>query len=81
MGNRTLACIGDSMIRNMCMGVGFFLSDHTPETEGDLSFDEKAKLEGYGWTRSTKIENGYILPNKEDAAKNNWQWQLINQVL
>lgn len=76
MGNRTLACIGDSMIRNMCMGVGFFLSGHTPETEGDLSFDKKAEKEGYDWTRSVKIENGYILPNKEDAEKNNWQWQV-----
>lgn len=76
MRNRTLACIGDSMIRNMCMGVGFFLSDVTPENGGELSFDKKAELEGYDWTHSTKMENGYILPTAVDAAKNNWDWQV-----
>ena len=76
MRNRTLACIGDSMIRNMCMGVGFFLSGQSPEDGGDLSFDERAKKEGYDWTHSTKMEHGYILPTTEDAVKNKWDWQV-----
>ena len=76
MGSRTLACIGDTMIRNMCMGVAFFLSGKTPQNEDEISFDKKVEKEGNGWTNSTKIENGYILPTQTDAAKNDWKWQV-----
>lgn len=76
MKDKVLACIGDSMIRNLCMGVAFFLSGQTPENGGDLSWDRRFEKEGLNWTNSTKVENGYILPTKENAEKNNWKWQV-----
>jgi hypothetical protein len=58
------------------MGVAFFLSGKTPQTESDLSFDEKIKREGLGWVNATKIENGFILPNKQNAENYGWNWQI-----
>jgi hypothetical protein len=76
MSNRTLACIGDTMIRNLCMAAGFFLSGKTEDMEESTSFDKKVEKEGTGWTRSTKLEHVWILPNEEDKVKNDWNWQV-----
>jgi hypothetical protein len=75
MKDKVLACIGDSMIRNFCLGVAFFLSGQTPELESNSNVDRRLE-NGTDWLNATKIENGYILPNTDNAKKHNWEWQV-----
>jgi hypothetical protein len=77
VGNRTLAFIGDSMIRNLGMGVAFFLSGQTVDSESETSVDERLK-NGTRWLNATYLpeENLYLFPNPANKATHNWDWQV-----
>jgi hypothetical protein len=43
MKGRTIACLGDSQIRDLCAGLGFFLAGQTVENASDAKYDKNAK--------------------------------------
>jgi len=87
IGNRTLAFIGDSQIRDTAVAVAFLLLGTTlreEQLEGKL--DKQYDLNSNG----TKIEdfptwkhnvpphnfNGHVFPQKDVGLANDWQWQV-----
>lgn len=40
MKGRTIACLGDSQIRDLCAGLGFFLAGQTVENASDAKYDK-----------------------------------------
>ena len=49
IGNRTLAFMGDSMIRDLTTGIGLFLQGMTVEESLDIKFDHQDKFALDGW--------------------------------
>jgi len=86
VGNRTLAFIGDSIIRDIGVGVALFLAGERVEEGLDIKFDKKADVDTY-FTNATKIGpiaswkinkdnyNGLLFPKVSDAHPD-WQWQV-----
>jgi hypothetical protein len=91
LGNRTLAFIGDSQIRDLCVGVVYFLMGvFSLESASEDKFDGHHDMGDHG----TKIEdfdfwmhnvpghnfNGYIFPrvNESEALGIKWQVQMWN---
>eukprot|EP00607_Mallomonas_marina_P005170 CAMPEP_0182429602 /NCGR_PEP_ID=MMETSP1167-20130531/31472_1 /TAXON_ID=2988 /ORGANISM="Mallomonas Sp, Strain CCMP3275" /LENGTH=262 /DNA_ID=CAMNT_0024613521 /DNA_START=52 /DNA_END=837 /DNA_ORIENTATION=- len=86
LGNRTLAFIGDSQIRDLSVGVAYLLLGQDVMSSSEDKFDSKHKLE---WN-ATKIQdfhfwknnvpghnyNGHIFPLPEVAATHHYQWQV-----
>lgn len=85
LGNRTLAFIGDSQIRDIAVGVAMFLLGQTLMDAPDHKFDYKGDLELNG-TRVPDFpdwknvvghnKNGYIFPQREVAAAKGYTWQV-----
>jgi hypothetical protein len=86
LGNRTLAFIGDSQIRDTAVGVAFFLLGQKLEDSPSYKFDNKGDLTVNG-TRIPNFDswkhnvpghnyNGYVFPQPEVAAKEGYQWQV-----
>lgn len=86
IGNKTIAFIGDSQVRDLAIGLAFLLSDVTASESPSEKFDYKHSL----GTNGTKIEdfpfwshnvpghnfNGYVFPQAERANKEGWKWQV-----
>eukprot|EP01035_Chromulina_nebulosa_P016983 gene16983-22480_t len=86
LGNRTLAFIGDSQIRDLSVGVVHLLMGQSLKTASEDKFDYKGNLSSDG-TRIEEIPfwknnvpphnyNGYVFPKKELAEANGYQWQI-----
>jgi hypothetical protein len=86
IGSRTIACIGDSIIRDMCIGLAMYLSGEKVEEGLDYKFDKKAEIHSH-YTNATKIGNfkawklnkdnynGLLFP-KVDGHTTDWKWQV-----
>jgi len=86
VGNKTLAFIGDSQVRDLAIGLAFLLSGVTALESPTEKFDYKHSLD----TNGTKIEdfsfwqhnvpghnfNGYVFPQAHKAAAEGWSWQV-----
>ena len=87
VANRTIACIGDSIIRDMCVGLALYLSGEKVEEGLDYKFDKKAEMSTH-FTNATKIGdfkswkinkgnyNGLLFPKVDENHKTDWQWQV-----
>jgi len=85
--NRTIACIGDSIIRDMCVGLAMYLSGEKVEEGLDYKFDKKAEISTH-FTNATKIGdfktwtinkgnyNGLLFPKVDENHKTDWTWQV-----
>lgn len=86
LGNRTLAFIGDSQIRDMAVGVALFLLGETIMNAPDFKFDYKGNPETNAtripdfpsWDRNVPAHNhnGYVYPQPEVAAREGHLWQV-----
>lgn len=86
LGNRTLAFIGDSQIRDISIGVAFLLMGETIASSPRIKFDHYSNLSANStliphfdiWKNNVPPHNGngYIFPKPDDAAKHGWQWQV-----
>lgn len=85
-GNRTIACIGDSMTRDLCIGVVYFLLgifdlETAPETKFDGHHDMGThgdRIEDFDfWMRNVPPHNynGYVYPKRNVSKALNIQWQ------
>ena len=87
MGNRTIACIGDSQIRDLCVRIAYFLMG-VNATRHELAFEkfDYTEMDRIGtiiedypfWENNVPPHNhnGYVMPEKSYAAKNNWTFQV-----
>mmetsp|Transcript_2340 Transcript_2340/g.4930 ORF Transcript_2340/g.4930 Transcript_2340/m.4930 type:complete len:340 (-) Transcript_2340:96-1115(-) len=87
VGSRTIACIGDSIIRDMCIGLAMYLSGEKVEEGLDYKFDRKAEIHTH-YTNATKIGsfsswslnkdnyNGLLFPKVDGDVKPDWKWQV-----
>lgn len=91
LGKRTLAFIGDSQIRDIGFAVAMFLSGQSLEDASDMKFDKYDINSNHTMKKYfLKIENishwklvlprqshyGLTFPTKENAIKNNYEWQV-----
>jgi hypothetical protein len=90
LANRTIACVGDSIMRDMCHGIGMFLGGMAIESAPDVKFDRVAadtfrsiNATRIGSFRSWKLNgehyNGLLYP--EVQGDETWQvqaWTLRN---
>ena len=87
IANRTIACIGDSIIRDMCVGLAMYLSGEKVEEGPDFKFDKKAEISSH-FTNATKIGdfkswrlnkdnyNGILFPMVSNGSTTDWKWQV-----
>ena len=87
VGNRTIACIGDSIIRDMCVGLAMYLSGEKVEEGLDYKFDRKAEISNHftnatkigdfkSWTINKDNYNGLLFPKVDENHKTDWHWQV-----
>lgn len=88
MANRTLACIGDSQIRDLCFAVGRFLSGITVEESPEVKFDKKDRehipplaeiipqQKMWDPTNVKHDYNGMLFPSKKMRNEKGWDWQV-----
>jgi hypothetical protein len=86
IGERTIACVGDSVIRDMCIGLAMYLSNEKVENGADYKYDRKAEIHSH-YTNATKIGsfkswklnrsnyNGLLFP-KTERSDSEWKWQV-----
>jgi len=86
VGNRTIAFAGDSIIRDIGIGLAMFLSGEKVEEGLDYKFDKKAEIHTH-WTNATKIGsfkswkfnkdnyNGLLFPKVENQSMH-FEWQI-----
>ena len=89
LGNRTLAFIGDSQIRDLAIGVTYFLLgvftlDTAPENKFDGHHeptDHGTRIEDFSfWMRNIPPHNhnGYVFPRADIALARNISWLATN---
>jgi hypothetical protein len=82
LSNRTIACIGDSLMRDMCNGLGMLLQGYNVNQAPDTKFDKIASpfayAAGVGSFKSWKLNrdqyNALLYP-KDGTANATWQVQ------
>lgn len=87
VANRTLACIGDSIIRDLCIGLAMYLSGEKVSEGLDYKFDKKAEIQTH-YTNATKIDkfhswklnkdnyNGLLFPKVDGSHTTKFEWQI-----
>jgi hypothetical protein len=85
VGNRTLAFIGDSQIRDIATGVGLFLAGQIPAEATVDKFDKiSAELGNFSskiahfdsWKVNVGDHNGMYYPAPSVATEKGWEWQV-----
>ncbi len=88
MKGRTLACIGDSQIRDLCAGVAFLLSDVTVEASPAYKFDHQREQHNIknvtvmhefpSWGKVTHEQTftGFLYPTEHIRKLKKWDWQV-----
>lgn len=69
--NKTVAFIGDAMIRNLGFALGFLLAGATIDSIGDIPMEESVPE---NWTNYSKVQHGFVLPQK--GSGHGWEWQV-----
>lgn len=86
VGNRTIACIGDSIVRDMCIGLAMYLSGETVMEGPDYKYDRRAEILSHftnaskigmfkSWKRNRLNYNGLLFP-RTDRSHPEWEWQI-----
>lgn len=92
MGSRVLACLGDNMMRDLCMGVASFLSGVTPQMASKLHLEDFSRNDAVRYENTTIIrhiaswkenagKNGFVIPKIDgipDKTAGGWQVQIWN---
>jgi len=86
LGNRTLAFIGDSFIRDIATGVlNLLTGKYSLQSAPNEKFEFRRQISKRGdpiphfqqWKQNNPSgHNGYILPKNTTSRKNNWNWQI-----
>jgi len=85
LGNRTLAFVGDSQIRDLTVGIAHLLMGVTLEEALDVKFDKNHELGHngteigfYSMWNSTKYDQrgNYIFPQPPLGKLHQWEWQV-----